>query len=285
MHLAQLPRCGAGLLAAAAVALVLGAPGPASAQSHISLTVSGREATGIISLPGGVGAELTIAFEEVVGLNPSALDVSARLISPLDFAFLARLAGGGVALPVAFPVALRIEPSEGSALSFSGVVSVSLHTHNLHLLPAVPLALHSAHGGGAFKDITATEGVGSYRAGGTGGGFSEFAIVVDPRPIDSIINAKFAALESLLADHAASIPLAVHELLAEKLAQARAQHQGGQTVAAIGSMTAFGAIVRAHSGEEIPDVWRAHDPRPNVAGLLRAGADTVKFSLARKSRP
>ncbi len=26
-----------------------------------------------------------------------------------------------------------------------------------------------------------------------------------------------------------------------------------------------------------------HLPRPNVAGLLRAGADTVKFSLARKS--
>jgi hypothetical protein len=279
MNLAHLRRCAAGV----AAAIVLCASGPAAAQTPVPLTVSGREATGIISLPGGVGAELTLAFEEVVGLNPAALEVSARLITPLDVEFLARLAEGGVALPAAFPVAISIEPSAGSALSFSGVVSVSLHTHSLHLVPAVPLALHSAHGGGVFRDITATEGIGSYRAGGTGGGFSEFTIVVDPRPIDSIIELKFAALEGLLAAHAASIPADVLALLSERLAQARAQHQAGQTVAAIGTMTAFGSIVRAHSGAEIPDVWRAHDPRPNVAGLLRAGADTVKFSLARKS--
>ena len=276
------PRFGAVLPAAAALALALAAT-PAESQTSIPLTISGDEATGVIALPGGIGAELSIRFEEVVGLNPAALDVSARLVSPLDGAFLARLGGGGIALPAAFPVAVAIEPSPGSALSFSGTVSVSLHTHNLHLLPSSPMGLHSASGGGPFRDITATEGVGSYRAGGTGGGFSEFVIVVDPRPINSVVAAKFSALEALLAAHAASIPVSVHEDLSAKLAQARAMDQAGQTVGAIGVLTAFGNKVKAHSGEEIPDVWRAHDPRANVAGLLRSAADTLKFSLVRKS--
>ena len=270
------------VLVAAAVVLSLAAA-RADAQPSIPLTISGNEATGVVALPGGIGAELTIIFEEVVGLNPSALQVSARLISPLDLEFLARLGGGGIALPVAFPVALEIEPTPESALTFSGTVSVSLHTHNLHLLPSLPLGLHSASGGGSFKDITATEGVGSYRAGGTGGGFSEFAIVVDPRPINSVITSKFNALEALLAAHEASMPAAVHEDLVGKVAQAKAMNQAGQTVAAIGVLTAFGNKVKAHSGEDIPDVWRAHDPRVNVAGLLRSAADTLKFSLVRKS--
>ena len=145
------------------------------------------------------------------------------------------------------------------------------------------MGIHSASGGGPFKDITATEGVGSYRAGGTGGGFSEFVIVVDPRPIDSVIASKFNALEALLAAHEASMPAAVHEDLVAKVAQAKAMDQGGQTVGAIGVLTAFGNKVRAHSGEDIPDVWRANDPRVNVAGLLRSAADTLKFSLVRKS--
>ena len=48
-------------------------------------------------------------------------------------------------------------------------------------------------------------------------------------------------------------------------------------------MTAFSRYVKAHSGEDIPDVWRANcSPLVNVAGLLRSGADTLRFSLDRK---
>src|SRR5687768_4490538 len=68
----------------AGTALVLGLAPSVFAQAIIPLTISGREATGVIDLPGGVGAELSITFEEVVGLNPSALEVSAGLVGPLD---------------------------------------------------------------------------------------------------------------------------------------------------------------------------------------------------------
>ena len=270
---------------AAAAALVLLAAAPfAAAQSSIPLTVSGREATGTISLPGGIAADLTIAFEEVVGLHPSALAVSARLTGPLDSDLLARLGGGGLVVPPsAFPVVVTIEPSAASALTFSGAVSVSLHTHNLQLLPSVPLALYSASGGGSFRDITKWEGIGSYRAGGTGGGFSEFVIVVDGRPIQAVVNAKFDALGGLLDAHAAAIPSAVLADLEARLEQARSLDASGATVAAIAAAGGFADVVRANSGAGIPDVWRAHDQRVNVAGLLRSAADTLKFSLTRKS--
>jgi hypothetical protein len=268
----------------AGTALVLGLAPSVFAQAIIPLTISGREATGTIALPGGIGAELSISFEEVVGLNPAALEVSAELVNPLDLELRLRLGGGGLILPpVAFPVLLRIEPSAESALTFSGTVAVSLHTHNLNLLPNLPLGLHSAPVGGPFRDVTQSEGIGSYRAGGTGGGFSEFLIVVDLRPINTVINGKFDAAQALLNAHDDAIPASVLDGLQGHLTQARLFHQLGQTQAAIGQVTAFSALVKAHSGSEIPDVWRANDPRVNVAGLLRAAADTLKFSLNRKA--
>jgi len=48
-------------------------------------------------------------------------------------------------------------------------------------------------------------------------------------------------------------------------------------------MRDFSRYVKAHSGADIPDVWRANcSPLVNVAGLLRSGADTLRFSLDRK---
>ena len=268
----------------AGTALVLGLAPSALAQAIIPLTISGHEATGVIDLPGGIGAELAITFEEVVGLNPTALEVSAALVNPLDPALLARLGGGDlIAPPTAFPVLVSIEPTPASALSFQGTVAVSLHTHNLNLVPSVPMALHSASAGGPFRDITKYEGVGSYRAGGTGGGFSEFLIVVDLRAIDVVINEKFDAAQALLNAHADLIDPGVLDNLQSHLAQGRTFFLLGQTQAAIGQVTAFSALVEAHSGADIPDVWRAHDPRVNVAGLLRASGDTLKFSLNRKA--
>jgi hypothetical protein len=129
-----------------------------------------------------------------------------------------------------------------------------------------------------------SEGRGSYRAGGSTGDFSEFLIVVDQRPIDTVIVGKFDALQSLLNQHAGAIPPTVAAVLQQHLTLARTLYQAGDTVAAIGQMTAFSQYVVAHSGTDIPDVWRAHDASVvNIAGLLRAGADTLKFSLDRKA--
>ena len=249
----------------------------------VSLTVAGNEAFGTFDIL-GIGADLRIAFENVVGLVPSAFDVTATLVNPVDPALLARLPGGGlVGVPIAFPVVIRISPSASSGLSFEGMYLVSFHTHNLRLNPDVPFSLFKSADGGPFKDITRSEGRGSYRDDGGGGDFSEFLIAVDLRPIDTVIAGKFDDVQSLITANADSMSPDVVATLQADLSNARTLYQSGAIQDAIAAMRDFSRYVKAHSGADIPDVWRANcSPLVNVAGLLRSGADTLRFSLDRK---
>jgi uncharacterized protein DUF6689 len=257
---------------------------PLPAPIPVTLTVSGDEVQGSFEFEGlDIGADLTIAFENAVGLVPLALDVTAALVNPLDMDLLGRLPGPGLGIPVAFPVVIRISPSATSALSFSGPYTISLHTHNLRLDPNVPLSLFKASDGGPFRDITKWEGRGSYRDDGSGGDFSEFLIGVDLRSIDGVIAGKFNELQTTLTDNAGSMSPAAVAALQESLMQARALYSAGDIRKAIHEMSAFSRYVKKHGGQEIPDVWRANCAAGvNVAGLLRSGADTLRFSLDRK---
>jgi hypothetical protein len=262
--------------------LVLGAVS-ASAQVTVPVAVQGNTAGATVELPGGLGVDLTIAFEQVVGLNPSALSVTASVVSPLDTSVLSRLPAG-VSIPAAFPVLLEINPSAGSALTFQGVVTVSFHTHNLALRSDLPLSFFTSSSGGAFRDITRYEGIGSYRAGGSSGGFSEFLILVDTRNLDSVIAAKFTAVDTLLTTHAGRIQSGVLSALQAQIGNARANWQAGNLNGAIREVAAFENLVRQQSGAAIPDVWRAHDATVvNVAGQLRSAAYTLNFSLQRRT--
>jgi hypothetical protein len=263
----------------------------AFAQTPISLTISGNEAKGSFYLmPGGIAGDLSISFEDVVGLNKDALDASARLVDPLDSGILSRLPSADVSVPGAFPVLIRIEPTPSSALTFSGVVSISLHTHNLVLVANSPLALYSGPLDGPLRDITHSVGIGSYRAGGSGGGFSEFMIVADTRPIDTIIGEKFDILEAQLNDDLVQVnedparTFTVNELR-RRLSEARTLYGNGATVAAIAEVTGFLDYMKLNSGGVIHDVWRAHDSRVNVAGLRRAAGDTLRFTLVKAALP
>jgi hypothetical protein len=264
--------------------IILGASG-AFAQVPIPLTVSGNRAKADVDLPGGIETDLTLTFENVVGLTPSAFSLTATVVNPLDPTLLARLPGiAQVSVPGAFPVLLQIDPNASSVLTFEGAYRISLHTHNLQLTPSVPLALFKAPDGGLFRDVTQYEGRGSYRVDGGGGDFSEFLIVIDVRPIDTIIADKFNALQGLLNTYAGSIAPAVLTTLQGQLSQALTLYQVGLITQAISQINAFSDYVQAHSGDDIPDIWRAQDPsRVNVAGLLRVGAGTLGFSLDRKT--
>jgi hypothetical protein len=250
----------------------------------IQLTVSGKKVQGTIDLPGDLGADLTIAFESVVGLTVGALEAWATIVNPLDPDLLSRLPGPGVSIPAAFPVLIRVGPSPTSALSFAGVYTISLHTHNLQLDPRTPLSLFKAPDGGPFRDITRWEGRGSYRDDGGGGDFSEFLIAVDMRPIDSVISFKFDDVQATLTDNASSMPPIVVDTLQAKLSNAHALYQSGEIRKAIGEIKGFSRYAEVHSGADIPDIWRANcGSLVNVAGLLRSRADTLAFSLDRKA--
>jgi hypothetical protein len=265
----------------AMLVFLIGHAGVAHAQSTFPLTVSGRTATAVIDLPGGYAADLTLEFDDVVELHSGALELTARVLSPFDvLALQPRLpAGAAATIPPTFPVLFQIEPTPSSALALSGVVTISLHTHNLTLDVALPWGLYSASAGGPFRDITQSVGIGSYRVDGSTGGFSEFVLAADQRPLPTIIGQKFDALQGALTQHASSIAPSALAALQSQLNLAESLYTFGLVKLAIAVIGGFSYFVDQQSGSGIPDVWRAHDDAVNVAGILRERATTLRFSL------
>lgn len=259
--------------------LVLFTSLPAAGQGIVDATVSGSSVSATVSLPGGIGADVSISFGEVTGLSLESLGLSAELANLLDPAFRARLPNG--VLP-ALPLLLRIEPPANGGLSFSGVAEIDIHTHNLNFVIGTPLRFFSAPLGGKFEDVTTAMGPGSYRARADKGGFSEFLIVLDLRAQSQVIAYKFNRLEEMLDAYEGSMPGSVYDDLEERLNAARAAWARGARQAAIAEVDEFLDIVEQHSGAGIPNVWRAARDVENVAGYLRSGAMTLRFSLGLK---
>ncbi|MGH9348651.1 MAG: DUF6689 family protein, partial [Vicinamibacterales bacterium] len=110
--------------------LVLSGNSAALAQVAIPVRVSGDTLAAAVELSQDLAVDLSLVFEDAVGLTPTALQITAQVISPLDPLVAGRLPAS-VTVPDSFPVLLRIEPAGSSALSFSGVYTLRLHTHNL----------------------------------------------------------------------------------------------------------------------------------------------------------
>jgi len=254
---------------------------PAAGQLLVNPTINGNSISVSISLPLGLGgADVSLGFEQVTGLSLANLGLGVQLVNPLSPSLRARLP---TSVGPALPVILRIEPPTGGTLAFHGVAFVDFHTTLLHYVPGTRLRLFSAPLGGPFEDVTAEMGSGSYRARATKGGFSELLIVWDLRTVDQVIADKFGRLEDLLDDYESSMPGSVYDDLEDLVEDAHTAYTGGSTAAAIAEIDDFLDLVEAHSGTDIPDVWRAARDVDNVAGYLRGAATTLRFSLVVKS--
>ena len=257
-------------------------PLPLSAEGIVNLVVQGNEVRAGVALPLDVTADLKITFEQVEGLSPESIGLSATLVSLTDVEVLSRLQSS--LIPGALPMLIRIEPPAGGGLSFEGVVTIEIHTHLLPFTLNTPLRLFAASEGGQFHDITASVGMGSYRCRGRKGNFSEFLILADLRPVNRAITQKLDRLDEILEDNEAQIAAPIFAQLTSLATIIRSKHSTGQTQAAIARTEEFVALVEAHSGAEIPDVWRSARDLVNVAGQLRAAGETLRFSLIMKSQ-
>ena len=228
---------------------------------------------------GATSAELTVRFDNVVGLSVDSLGLSLAVVNPLDPNLLSRLGSNSVLPASAFPLLLRIDPPASGGLSFSGTVTVELYTHNLQYEANTPLRLFSAPTGGEFVDVTSFMGSGSYRTGARKGTFSEFLIVADTRSLHAVVSEKFARVDALLDAYGSQIAPPLSGDLAGLLAAARTAFETGATVAAIQYLESFAAAVVERGGDGIPNVWQSSRELTNVAGELHAAADTLRFSL------
>lgn len=241
----------------------------------IALPAAGQSLN--IPLVPGVLGDLTVSFDGVTGLSLPNLGVTIQLVSPLNPGLRARLPQT-VSIPFGLSLLVRIQPPASGGLSFTGVTEVELHTL---IAPSSPRMYAASSEGDRFEDITSSNVSygSSYRVIGTRGGFSEFLIVSDQTPTATVVAAKLDRLDRILADNAGAIAAGVRADLAAQLAALRGHVESGQTAAAIQDVDLFLATVTQHSGPEIPNVWRAARDLVNVAGLLGAGGETLRFSL------
>ncbi|HEV8238030.1 MAG TPA: DUF6689 family protein [Thermoanaerobaculia bacterium] len=268
-------------LAAAALLIVL-LPGAASAQlppTGPTVTIDGNKAS-VTLAAGGVSIDVTLTFEQVVGLNAANLGISARVVSPSEL--VGRMPDASLtSLPAGFPLMVTVEPPASGGLSFSGVAAVDVHTHDLSFTADSPLRLFKAPIGGQFADITETMGMGSYRARGSSGGFSQFLIVADLRSDSDVVERKLDALDAAFAKGAGAIPPSVRNVLQSSLGAIRTAWNGGDVRGAISAAEAFATGVKAAADAgSVPNVWRSARDLDNVAGNLRSAAGTLRFSLS-----
>ncbi len=182
---------------------------PASAtvlEQITDVTIDGDEVTARLDLTSQVGADLTLTFEDALGLSAANLGWSIELVDATEVtALLSRMPSSLVSLPSGLPMLLTIEPPTSGGLSFTGVVHVELHTHSLMYTALTPLRLFAAPVGGDFVDVTTQLSSGSYRARGTKGSFSEFVIVADGRAVATVLDAKYDRLEDLLTSYSSDV--------------------------------------------------------------------------------
>lgn len=249
--------------------------------SVLDAQVSGDRYTATLQLPGGIAADLTIRFEDAIGLDASALGVSVQQVNPLSLSLLARLPTRiGLSVPAAFPLLISIAPPASGGLAFEGVAEIELYTRNLQYSAGTPLRLYGAPAGGAFRDITDSVSGGSYRPRGSTGHFSDFMIVADLRPSATVIGDKFVHLAQLVQAHGPAIQPAARAQIEQLLSVAQSHWSGGSAAAAADVVAALEeAVASAAAAGQLPRVWRSARDLENVDGELRAAARTLRFSL------
>ena len=250
------------------------------AYQSVSVNVQGNKVEAVIHLPGNISADMTLQFENAVGLTKESLGLTAELIDVTSLDFIHRLPDGLNIIPsAAFPMMITIEPLANSGFSFSGLASVDLHTHNLEYTAGTPLRFFKAPLNGEFKDITMTMGAGSYRTRGSTGRFSQFIIVADLRAPLVVINQKLNDLQTALNNFSPEINAAVHAMLLQDLNEINQLVLSSNYHMASSKLNDFNRRINDNKGINVPDVWRSSRDINNVAGELMAYANTLRFSL------
>jgi len=250
------------------------------AFESVSVNVQGNKVEAVIHLPGDISADITLQFENAVGLTKESLGLTAEIIDVTALDFIDRLPDQlNITPSSAFPMMITIEPLTDTGFSFSGLASVDLHTHNLEYTAGTPLRFFKAPLNGEFKDITTTLGAGSLRVRGSTGRFSQFIIVADLRAPSVVISEKFDNLQMALNDFAPTISATVYSVLLQDLNDISQFILSNNYNMASSKVNTFNRHINDNKGADIPDVWRSSRDIHNVAGELMAYANTLRFSL------
>lgn len=247
-----------------------------------SVTISGNTVHAGISLPGILGTELVLQFENAQNLTASNLGICARLLTLTELLTInARLPDEGLGglLQLPLPLIITVEPPQTGTLSFTNTYRAEIHTDLLGFTIDSPYRLYKSPHGGTFYDITSEVAQGSVRTRGNTGGFSDFIVVLDLVPSVDHASDKYDYLAARIQN--AALGPKLHAQLASDLAASRTAFDAANYTSALSFLDSFEARVRLKAGAGIPNVWRAQRDLDNVAGDLIGYSDSLRFSILR----
>lgn len=244
-----------------------------------SLTIDDNRVQAKLSLSVLMEVDVTLEFENSIGLNADSIEITAELINPTDLNVANRLPSSLTGAVSGFPVLVSISPKANAGFGFEGPAMVELYTKAIHYDPDVPLRLFTSHDNGKFEDITTLTSSGSFRARGSTGRFSDFIILLDNRTPTSVINEKLADISSTLSNNQAAIDTALFSQLDSTLNSLSQTLSVVDYAAAMVVVDHMIALVESADGALLPNVWRSSGDLVNVQGDLLTQLKTLRFSL------
>ncbi|MCW8092608.1 DUF6689 family protein [Alteromonas sp. ASW11-130] len=244
-----------------------------------SLTVADDTIQASISLPGNIGVDVKVEFDNSIGLHANNIDIHATLLNPSDPSIVDRLPSSLITADSAFPVLVSISPKADFGFGFEGVAMVELYTTALHYVEGTPLRLFRSHDNGDFEDITMLTASGSFRARGNTGSFSDFIILADMRSLSENLNDKFSALNNVLSSNRSAIDTSVLNPLDVAMGSLYSAITLQNYAVALTQIDTMIALLESASGDLIPDVWRSSNDIINVKGEMLTHLYTLRYSL------
>jgi hypothetical protein len=286
-----------------------------AASAQVLVTVDGDTAHADISLTDASGhtyaAEVIIQFDTPHNLTPEALNLTAEIVDPAAINATRMPQGDSCLLVLCpcpdpvdnvcppptvapdFPVMVTIEPislpwlfysgfdggdAGNGELSFQNTYQVEIHTHDLEYSDDTLYRLFKAPVDGDFEDVTTEVAMGSFRARGRGGAFSQFLIAIDPRDANNVANIKLGALTTRI------LAAALADGLRLDLLGLVAKVEALLLVDIVGALNVLDQLIgtiELDAGVSIPNIWDASHTAPNDAGEMDSLAQSARFSMTR----
>ena len=244
-----------------------------------SITFDNNKVQAKLILTPSIEVDVTLEFENSIGLNANTLDITAELVSPVDLAVTNRLPSTQTTAVSGFPVIVSVTPKPDAGFGFEGPAMIEVYTKAIHYDPAIPMRLFTSHAGGTFEDITTLTSSGSYRARGNTGRFSDFIILLDNRDDSVVMNDKLQKLTNIISENQNALSPVIYSLIDTSITNiSRAVSVADYSTAMVMVDRAI-SLVESADDADIPNVWRSSGDIANVQGELLSGLKTLRYSL------
>ena len=235
---------------------------------------------------------ILMTFEEPAQLAAESLVITAEVIDPDSSAILSRLPSGTF-IPEEFPVLIKINDDGNDSFTFSNTWRLEIQTRDLEFQAYNTLRLFRADEGCVapgcpFEDFTRSTGIGSFRASGSFGTFSDFIIATDLRPPSAVVGAKVQQLSDLIDGFETSgdMSSAAAAALTEKLGEVSAALDQKAFETAVDKAYEFMDLLAFYDIQgEISDGWDPLESLVSVIGILYGQAESLVFSIEDLARP